>query len=145
MHYLKPKLNQRSTKDLKSILILTMKQVYTYFWLKLLIGALIFVATILITFSKKHPSMEQPTLITLKQFEWFTRGTYLLDWFLCQMVWGHTRYESAKPVLSIKKRLALVGNEEPRWLRLYWSQHPWTLTQKTLYKNCFHYKLNYHF
>ncbi len=46
MHYPQPKTNQKSPKDPKSILILTMKLLYTYFWKMLPAGALILVALI---------------------------------------------------------------------------------------------------
>ncbi len=45
-HYPQPKMNQKSPKDLKSILVLTMKLLYTYFWKTLPIGALICLARI---------------------------------------------------------------------------------------------------
>ncbi len=49
-HYPQPKLNNRSPNDPK-LIILTMEQVYTYFWQTLPAGALISVAIILFTFS----------------------------------------------------------------------------------------------
>ncbi len=45
-HYLKPKMNQKSPKDRKPILILTMKLLYTYWWKRLPIGALIWLTLI---------------------------------------------------------------------------------------------------
>ncbi len=39
-------MNQKSPEDPKSILILTMKLLYTYFWKRLPIGALIWLALI---------------------------------------------------------------------------------------------------
>ncbi len=45
-HYPQPKMNQKSPKDPKSILILTMKLLYTYFWKTLPIGALIWLTLI---------------------------------------------------------------------------------------------------
>ncbi len=46
MQYPQPKMNQKSPKGPKSILILTMKLLYTYFWKTLPIGALIWLALI---------------------------------------------------------------------------------------------------
>ncbi len=46
MHYPQPKMNKKSREDPKSILILTMKLLYTYFWKMLPIGALIWLTTI---------------------------------------------------------------------------------------------------
>ncbi len=37
MHYPQPKMNQKSPNDPKSILILTIKLLYTYFWKTLLL------------------------------------------------------------------------------------------------------------
>ncbi len=54
-HYPQPKLNQKSPKDLILILILTMEQVYTYFWKTLPICDWISLAPIIIviTFTEK--------------------------------------------------------------------------------------------
>ncbi len=46
MHYPQPKMNQKSPKDPESILILTMKLLYTYFWKMLPVGALIWLTLI---------------------------------------------------------------------------------------------------
>ncbi len=62
-HALSPThLNQKSLKDPKSILILTMKLLYTYFWKSLPIGALIWLAPIWLIWAQ----IAQPTSNHLK-------------------------------------------------------------------------------
>ncbi len=68
-HYPQPKMNQKSPKDPKSILILTMKLLQTYFWKTLPIDALIWLALILLAFSKSSligPSSSNHLKITKK-------------------------------------------------------------------------------
>ncbi len=60
--YPQPKMNQKSPKDPKSILILTMKLLYTYFWKMLPIGALIWLALIWLIWAQ----IAQPTSNHLK-------------------------------------------------------------------------------
>ncbi len=60
-----PKSNQKSPKDPKLILILTMKLLYTYFWKTLPIGDLIWVTPIWLAFSKSS-QITQPTSNHLK-------------------------------------------------------------------------------
>ncbi len=79
-HHPQPKLNLKRLKDPKLILILTMKQVYTYVWQTLPLGALILVALISVAFSsalqkcnliksRKNTSMGLPGDSNL--FEWY--------------------------------------------------------------------------
>ncbi len=63
-----PKMNYKSPKDPQSILILTIKLLYTYFWKTLPIGDLIWLAPIWLTFSKS-PQVAQPTSNHLKRHE----------------------------------------------------------------------------
>ncbi len=65
-HYPQPKLNQNSPIDPKSILILTMKLLYTYFCLALPPRALIWVALIWVAFCS-DPKSRNPPQITWKQ------------------------------------------------------------------------------
>ncbi len=62
MHYPQPKMNQKSLKHPKSILILTIKLLYTYFWKMLPVGALIWLAPIWLAWAQ----IAQPTSIQLK-------------------------------------------------------------------------------
>ncbi len=62
MHYPQPKMNQKSQNDPKSILILTMKLLYTYFWKMLSVGALIWLALIWLIWAQ----ITQPTSNHLK-------------------------------------------------------------------------------
>ena len=57
MYYPQPKMNQKSPKDPKSILILTTKLLYTYFWKMLPVGVLIWLAPIWLTWAQ----IAQPT------------------------------------------------------------------------------------
>ncbi len=61
-HYSQHKMNQKSPKDPKSILILAMKLLYTYFWKMLPIGALIWLALIWLIWAQ----IAQPTSNHLK-------------------------------------------------------------------------------
>ncbi len=56
-HYAQPKMNQKSPKDPKSMLILTMKLLHTYFWKTLPIGALIWLTLIWLIWAQ----IAQPT------------------------------------------------------------------------------------
>ncbi len=60
-----PKMNQKSPKDPKSILILTIKLLYTYLWKMLPIGALIWLAPILLIWAQ----IPQPTSNHLKMVQ----------------------------------------------------------------------------
>ncbi len=61
-HYPQPKMNQKSPKDPKCILFLTIKLLYTYFWKTLPVGALIWLAPIWLTWAQ----IAQPTSNHLK-------------------------------------------------------------------------------
>ncbi len=65
-HYPQPKMNQKSPKDPKSILILTMKLLYTYFWKRLPVGALIWLAPIWLIWAQ----IARPTSNHLKSANW---------------------------------------------------------------------------
>ncbi len=62
-YYPQPKMNQKSPKDPKLILILTIKLLYTYFWKMLPVGALIWLAPIWLIWAQiaqpisNHPNM----------------------------------------------------------------------------------------
>ncbi len=65
-HYPQPKMNQKSPKDPESILTLTMKLLYTYFWKMLPIGALIWLTLIWLIWAQ----IAQPTSNHLKIAPW---------------------------------------------------------------------------
>ncbi len=68
IYYPQLKLNQNSPKDPKLILFLTMKLLYTYFWLTLPTGALIWVALIWVAFFKRS-QIASPPQITYKVWQ----------------------------------------------------------------------------
>ncbi len=66
VHYPQPKMNQKSPNDPKSILILTIKLLYTYVWKMLPVGALIWLALIWLIWAR----IAQPTSYHLKSNRW---------------------------------------------------------------------------
>ncbi len=60
MHYPQPKMNQKSPKDPKSIFILTMKLLYTYFLKRLPTGALIWLTPIWLISPNRATHLKSP-------------------------------------------------------------------------------------
>ncbi len=102
MHYPEPKMNQKSPKGPKSILILTMKLLYTYFWKMLPIGALIWLTPIWLI----EPKSRNPPQITKKwcQVIPFQRQTRCLE-SDC-----HVRHQCVQHKLT---------NDFPEWLGIW--------------------------
>ncbi len=99
IHYPQPKMNQKSPKDPKSILILTIKLLYTYFWKMLPEGALILLAPIWLTWAQ----ISQPTSNHLKDFLVVVKYV----WFLCENSDLELNNEGG---LNYQHFLAVVGN-----------------------------------
>ncbi len=109
MHYSQPKMNQKSPKDPKSILILTMKLLYTYFWKTLPIGALISLTPIGLIWAQ----IAQPTSNHLKIERVNTKKSFCTrcaKWVGGIVSFGVMVVQIPKPVPTLKS--AWVGTRE---------------------------------
>ncbi len=126
-HYPQPKMNQKSPKDPKLILILIIKLLYTYFWKMLPVGALIWLAPIWLMSPNRATHLKSPKKdlglpFTSMQIELFMHaflhdGMLQTSWFQLNlmwfaMFWNHYEYilkcQPVEPGAFLLSRIAKV-------------------------------------
>ncbi len=138
-HYPQPKLNQNCPKDPKSILILTMKLLYTYFWKTLPTGDLIWLALIWLTFSKSS-QIVQPTSNHLKtsQSSWLNLLSHLTRH--SSTIWGIGFLRTSDKKMSVPTTCIVVRSSNSistrlkRWSAPFCGRNLTSYTRKSLRK-----------